>query len=253
MDKNLLPLIAVPSYPRLKKGAVRRWLSDAVGVPIRYVESLRRAGSQEIIILTEDLDRENIDSILGRVDGLLLLGGGDIDPESYGQSASAEILGANRERDQAELALLHGAIARQIPILGICRGHQLLNVALGGSLDQDISTRTDLIAHGQPGIDDGEVMHEVEIAAHTRLVAATKVARVMCSSHHHQVVTETGAGLVATAHSSDGIIEATEYSAPDAPWVVSVQWHPEDTTATDANQQAIFDTFVDQARLRRTT
>ena len=243
-----LPFIAIPSYPRIKKGKIRHWHSDTLGVPIRYVESLRRAGAQEVIVLAEDFNANNVDTILDRLDGLLLLGGGDIDPKSYGEAATKPILASDLKRDQAELDLLRGALERKMPILGICRGHQLLNVALGGTLDQDISGRTDLDAHGKPGLDDGEVMHDVIIEPATRLSRAVGFDRLSCSSHHHQIVTAPGIGLRVTARTSDGVIEATEYSDPNLPWVVSVQWHPEDTTASDPGQQSIFNAFVKQAK-----
>jgi putative glutamine amidotransferase len=241
------PLVAVPSYPRLPEGRVKGWHTDGIGVPIRYVESLRRAGGLEAIVMTETLDAAAVDDVLTRVDGLLLLGGGDLDPSTYGEAAHTKVYGVSDARDETELALIRAAIGRGMPVLAICRGHQLLNVALGGSLDQHIPDRPGVSEHGRPGVAGGALEHDVHVDPGTRLATAlgSTVARASC--HHHQAVDEPGATLRVVARADDGVIEATELEDPDGPWVVSIQWHPEDTAAGDPGQQGLFDALVREA------
>jgi putative glutamine amidotransferase len=242
------PLIAVPSYPRLEQGRVQGWHTDAFGVPIRYVEALRRAGAVENIVMSEGLADDDIDAVLDRADGLLLLGGGDLHPSTYGQDPHTKIYGVSGDRDECEIAFARTAVARGLPVLAICRGHQVLNVALGGTLDQHITDRDGIGEHGLPGQAGGESLHEIEIDRGTRLSDAMGVARATCACHHHQAVDEPGASLRVVARAPDGVVEATELADTDAAWVVSVQWHPEDTAATDPAQQRLFDAFVAETR-----
>jgi len=238
------PLIVVPAYPRLEQGRVKGWHTDAFGVPIRYVESLRRAGGIENIVMTEALTDDDVDTVLDRADGLLLLGGGDLHPSTYGQDPHTRIYGVSDDRDECELVFARVAVARGMPVLGICRGHQVLNVALGGTLDQHITDRDGVSEHGRPGVADGELLHEIDIDRGTRLADAMQVPHATCACHHHQAVEDPGAPLRVVARATDGVVEATELADRDGPWVVSVQWHPEDTAATDPAQQRLFDTFV---------
>ena len=243
------PLIAVPSYPRVPEGKIKGWNADNVGVPVPYVEALRRAGGLEAVVLTEPLDADELEDSLDRFDGVLLLGGGDLDPAAYGATPTTEkIYGVHEPRDTSELALTRAAIDRGMPVLAICRGHQVLNAALGGTLDQHIPDRDGVEEHGAPGQPGGAYEHDVTIDPGTRLASAMHTSRARCSCHHHQAVERAGEGLVVTARADDGIIEATELAELDGPWVVSVQWHPEDTAATDPAQQGLFDAFVTQAR-----
>jgi putative glutamine amidotransferase len=242
------PIIAVPSYPRLAEGRVKGWHTDGIGVPIRYVEALRRAGGIEAIVMTEDLDDDEVEDLLDRVDGLLLLGGGDLDPRTYHEEAHTKVYGVSEQRDATELALARAALGRDFPVLAICRGHQILNVALGGALEQHLPDLRGVDEHGQPGVAGGALEHEVKVEPGTRLAAVMGGERATASCHHHQAVDEPGQGLRVVARADDGIIEATELADPGAPWVVSVQWHPEDTAATDPAQQRLFDTLVAEAR-----
>ena len=241
------PLIAVPSYPRLAEGRVKGWHTDGIGVPIRYVEALRRAGGLEAIVMTESLDASDVDAVLARVDGVLLLGGGDLDPATYRAEAHTKVYGVSEARDATELALTRAALGRRVPVLAICRGHQVLNVALGGTLDQHIPDRPGVDEHGQPGVAGGALEHAVRVETGTRLAEAMGTQHAIASCHHHQAVEEAGASLRVVARAADGVIEATELADPEGPWVVSVQWHPEDTAAHDRAQQGLFDALVHAA------
>jgi putative glutamine amidotransferase len=242
------PLIAVPSYPRIPEARITGWHYDNVGVPVPYVEALRRAGGLEAVVMTEPLDTDDLEESLDRFDGVLLLGGGDLDPSTYGGAPAEKVYGVHEPRDRSELALTRDAIDRGMPVLAICRGHQVLNVALGGTLDQHIPDRDGVEEHGAPGTPGGAHVHDVDIDAGTLLAEAMQTARARCSCHHHQAVEQPGTGLRVTAHADDGVVEATELEDPDGPWVVSVQWHPEDTAAADGAPQGLFDAFVGRAR-----
>jgi putative glutamine amidotransferase len=238
------PLIAVPAYP-VKAGRVEGWEKPGVAAPTPYVEALHRAGAREAILMPVAIDDADAGEVLDRFDGLLLIGGGDLQPEEYGQERRDEVYGVIPHRDRFEVALARAAVARGLPTLAICRGHQVLNVAMGGSLDQHISDRNGVLAHGKPGVPGGSSVHDVEIERGSRLAGAMGVTRASCSSHHHQAVDHPGGGLRVTARAPDRVIEGIELDG-DA-WIVGAQWHPEDTAGADPVQQRLFDAFVRQA------
>jgi putative glutamine amidotransferase len=178
--------------------------------------------------------------------GLLLAGGGDVEPACYGGGDHPEIYGTHAERDQAELALARAAIDMGIPVMAICRGLQILNVAAGGTLYQHLPDVEGMHPHGRP-VMGASVFHDVKVASGTRLAEACGCETLYCTSHHHQGIDRLGQGLVPTAWSDDGLVEGVEAEA-DESWVMAVQWHPEMTAADDPYQQALFDGFVAQAR-----
>jgi putative glutamine amidotransferase len=237
------PLIAVPAYP-VKAGRVEGWVSAGVAAPLPYVEALQRAGAQEAILSPVPIDDADAAAVLTRFDGLLLLGGGDLHPVEYGQDRRSEVYSVIPHRDRFEIALARAAIEHGVPTLAICRGHQVLNVAQGGTLDQHITGRDGLLDHGKPGVEGGASVHELELEPGSLLADAMGVTHASCSSHHHQAVDRVGDGLRVTAHAPDGIIEGIELTG-DA-WIVGAQWHPEDTAADEPTQQRLFDTFVEQ-------
>jgi putative glutamine amidotransferase len=239
------PLIAVPAYP-LPADRIEGWTTDAVAAPDLYVRALRRAGGLEAVLMPDALDDREAIELLAHFDALLLLGGGDLDPETYGQARAEEVYGVVAHRDGFELPLARAALEKGMPILAICRGHQIVNVALGGTLDQHISSRAGVIAHGRPGVAGGSTMHSVRVQEGSRLAAALGATRAEVSSHHHQAVEKLGDGLETVAWADDGIVEGIELANGDA-WVVGVQWHPEDTAAEDPVQQRLFDAFVSNA------
>lgn len=237
------PLIAVPAYP-VKPGRVEGWVTPAVAAPDTYLYALRRAGAQEAVIMPDDLDEREAHALLDRFDGLLLLGGGDLDPQTYGQARAEETYGVIGRRDGFELPLVRAAVERGLPTLAICRGHQVLNVALGGTLEQHIASGEGGVHHGLPGVEGGSAMHEVRVQDGSRLATAMGTTLARVSSHHHQAVEKLGDGLEPVAWADDGVVEGIELDS-DA-WTVGAQWHPEDTAADDRVQQRLFDAFVEQ-------
>jgi putative glutamine amidotransferase len=202
----------------------------------RYLHAVSRAGGATVIAppIAEAIDQTL--SLLTRVDALLLHGGGDVDPARYGQAAGAdELYGIVGVHDEVELAVCREAIARDLPVLAICRGMQVLNVALGGTLHQHI------------GDDHRMRHHDVDVVAGSRLADTVGEAR-LTAAHcvHHQAIDRLGGGLGVTASTADGVIHAIEHD--EASWVIGVQWHPEDTAASDARQQSLFDELTRRAR-----
>ncbi len=238
------PLIAVPTYPRLEAGRVRGWADDGVGLPARYLDALHQAGGLEAAFVPESWTDTDSETLVGRVDGLLLIGGGDLDPRAYGAVPGTRIYGVDAARDACELSVVRAAIAVGLPTLAICRGAQVLAVALGGTLDQDLTGRVGLLDHGRPGVEGGARHHDVDVDPGSRLAGALGATAVSVSSHHHQAVAERPAPARVVARAADGVIEAVELDPGDGPWLVAVQWHPEDTAATDPAQQGLFDAFV---------
>lgn len=241
------PLVAVPGY-RAPAGTLPGFTKPTVAAPVPYIDALHRAGAREAILLPEELDSATAADLLADFDGLMLLGGPDVDPDLYGEDPHERTAGVDRVRDEFEIALTRAAIEADIPVLGICRGAQVVNVALGGTLHQHISEDPELVAHGVPGVPGGAALHDVDAARGSRLAEALGVERSTVSSHHHQAIATVGEHLAVTGRAPDGVVEALELDGE--PWVLTVQWHPEDTAPNDAAQQGVFDAFVRAARDR---
>ncbi len=182
---------------------------------------------------------------MARFDGLVLTGGPDVDPSLYGQDAAPETYDTDLMIDRFELALLDAALDAAKPVLAICKGHQLLNVAFGGDLDQHITGRDGLGRHGIPNGGGGSPV-EYEIEPDSALAAAIGATTATGMCHHHQAVNRVGDGLRVVARAADGTVEAVEAVEPRG-WMVSVQWHPEDSAPAHRQQQALFDAFIAQA------
>jgi gamma-glutamyl-gamma-aminobutyrate hydrolase PuuD len=242
------PLVAVPAY-HLGPGRVPGWTDASHAVPAQYVAALSRAGARAAVLAAPD--PAPVSEILAPFDGLLLIGGGDVEAHRYGrQPHPAEYL--EPERDELELALAKEAVRSGLPTLAVCRGAQVLNVALGGSLHQHLPDMASMVEHGQAPVGDA-IDHPVRVAEGTTLSAVCGPVLAACNSQHHQGIDRLGAGLIAVGWSEDGLVEAVETVGPDGwrpGWVLGVQWHPERTAATDRAQQALFDALVDQARTR---
>ena len=212
-----------------------------------YVTALTEAGLVPLVAppLTGDL-AAMADAILGAVHGLVLTGGEDVDPALYGAARHPELGPLQHERDAWELALAAAAQRRRLPTLAICRGVQLLNVALGGTLVQDLpSERPSSLAHEQAGGRDART-HDVRVSEGTRLRDLLGADRVPVNSMHHQAVDRVGDGLATNAVSDDGVIEGVE-STDAGWWAVGVQWHPEELTRTaERYDRALFAAFAEQ-------
>lgn len=212
-----------------------------------YLEAIARAGGLPVIVPPLDIAasraaptlRDHAAAVVSRCDGVVLHGGGDIDPRHYGQDPATDTLyGLNDRHDRFELAVVDAILASRTPLLAICRGLQVLNVARGGTLVQDLGPE-------HPG--HRKTLHPVRLAAGSRVARAMDTVHPQrCHSFHHQAVDVLGAGLVVTGSSEDGIIEAVE--TEDDSWTVGVQWHPEDTASEDPEQQRLFDALVVASR-----
>ena len=216
---------------------------DRAFVYTTYVDSLRRAGAIAVLIPPQP---ENAAEVLDDVDGLLLAGGDDCDPAAYGERAHPSVETMMDPRRQAnDFSLARLARERGIPTLGICLGVQVMNVAAGGTLIQNIES--DIDHASEP---EDRHRHEVSIDGGTRLAAILGERELNVNSSHHQAIRDLGAGLRVTAHAPDGIVEGLE--DPRHPFYVGVQWHPEDMSG-EASASAIFGAFVEAARKRAET
>lgn len=233
------PLVAVTGRS-LAAGRVQRWAGAAVASPKAYTDAVERAGGSAVVLPPVPLTAEEADDRLAPFDGLLLTGGADVNPELYGEAPEPEVYGIDGVLDTFEIGLARAALHRGRPILAVCRGLQVLNVVLGGTLDQHITGRPGLVAHGHPNGGPG-ALHEVSVEPGTRLAKALGTDRVAGMSFHHQAIGRLGDGAVPTAWTDDGMIEAFELRDG---WVVAVQWHPEETADRDPAQQGLFDGFV---------
>ena len=235
------PTIGIVSY-HLRPGRVTNWKVGGYGLPENYVDAVRRAGGRATLLLPGD-DRSPIE-LLDAVDALMLIGGGDVEPNRYGQDPGESIYGLEPDRDALEIDLLREADRRETSTLCICRGMQVMNVAFGGSLTQDLPSDARVMPHGAPSGADA-VVHDVKLADGSAIARAADVDVAACSSHHHQGVDRLGDGIVASGWSEDGLVEAIER---ETGWMVGVQWHPEDTAPIDPAQQGLFDELIRRPR-----
>ncbi|MFD6951741.1 gamma-glutamyl-gamma-aminobutyrate hydrolase [Nocardiopsis sp. TSRI0078] len=230
------PVIGISTYAEQARWG-RVWDMAAALLPRAYVDSVAASGAVPVL-LPPVTGAAGAAGAVDRLDGLLLAGGGDIAPDRYGQDTGEHTAGVQSARDSAESDLLAGALARGMPVLGVCRGMQLLNVARGGSLHQHLP---DVVGHDghrrRPGVFDA---HPVTVDAGSRLARILGRTRLEVPAYHHQAVADLGEGVVATARADDGTVEAVEYA--DADGVVGVQWHPE-----MGEDPALFDWLTERA------
>lgn len=219
----------------------------AVGTTYTY--AIHHVGGTPAI-LPPTLAAADLASLLARLDGLLLTGGEDIAPSYYGQEEEPGLGGVDQTRDQFELEMVTAWLEKNKnrPLLAICRGHQVLNVALGGALYQDIAAHIPAaLDHTySPGRPMEQLVHNVEIAPESHLAQILGATTLEVNSAHHQAVKTPGEGLAVTAHAPDGIIEATEL--PTLPFAISVQWHPEAMVKLRASMWPLFEAFVQAAK-----
>ena len=205
-------------------------------IPTRYLNALWQGGALGVT-LPYTTDRERIQEYVNSCDGFLYSGGVDVDPARYGESKQSDSVEIDGERDDFEFAMFPAVYDSGKPILGICRGIQLMNVALGGDLYQDIKPFEHV-----PHNDHWGKIHTVTVRRDTLLSRILGQDTVLVNSQHHQAVDKVAPGLVLSALSEDGIVEGIE--KPDAKFCLGVQWHPEWLSAADPAMQGIFDAFV---------
>jgi putative glutamine amidotransferase len=236
------PLIGISAYCERARWGV--WDVQAMVLPRRYADRVAAAGGIPVLLPPV----AGIEDALGRLDGLMLSGGGDIDPARYDADPAPQTTSVRQERDTAEFALLSAAAERHLPVLGICRGMQVINVARGGTLHQHLP---DVVGH------DGHAPTAGAYGAHTvRVAPGSSLAQILgrdevdlsiaTPTHHHQGVDKLGGGLTPTAWAEDGTVEAFELEAGgDGSFLVAVQWHPE-----AGDDPSLFRAFVAAARDR---
>ncbi len=215
------------------------WETLVLLSPRTYSLAVQRAGAIALMLSPDDAMADDPQQLLDMLDGLILAGGSDVDPASYGAEPEPETRGTNADRDRFEAALARAALERDMPVLGICRGMQMLNVACGGTLVQNIDgLETHRHTLGQFGD------HEVELDAGSLAARAVGTGRTSVRSHHHQGVDRLGEGLRVTGHSpSDDLVEAIEM--PDHRFALGVLWHPEEDETSH-----VIGSLVEEARAR---
>ncbi|MBM7693073.1 putative glutamine amidotransferase [Peribacillus deserti] len=222
---------------------------DSVYLHYSYAESVIRAGGVPIVIPigNEELAKEWV----LMCDGILLSGGEDMDPFHFGAEPHPKLGKVTQERDQIELDLIHYARSEQLPIFGICRGIQVLNVALGGDLIQDIeSEKPEYIKHTQIAA-RAAATHSITIERESLLHQITGKDELRVNSFHHQAVGKVAPSLKTSAVSKDGIIEAVEAAEPGLGWMLAVQWHPEDMTGVNQEMNQLFTEFINVCKLNK--
>jgi putative glutamine amidotransferase len=202
------------------------WDQEAMLLARSYVEAVRRAGAMVLMLAPDEHQIEHPGEVLELLDGLMLAGGADIDPSSYGAEPHPETVETVPERDRFEIALVRAAVERDLPVLGICRGMQLINVAFGGTLIQHLPEHFGHHEHLRVvGTFDG-ADHDVDLIEGTSAARAAGETHHATKSHHHQGVDRLGEGLrISGSSAMDGLPEAIEM--PDRRFVLGVQWHPE--------------------------
>jgi putative glutamine amidotransferase len=230
------PLIGITSYAEEIRWGV--WTEEAALVPLSYVRAVDRAGGRALVVPPAE---DGLDETLAALDGVIFSGGGDLDPRLYGAQPHPETDAPRAARDAAELRMLKAALDRDMPVLAICRGSQVLNVARGGDLVQHLP---EAVGHDQHRHTPGAFAdHDVNVAQDSRL-AAVLGDRAPVKSHHHQAYGRIGEGLREVAWAEDGVVEGLE--DPEKRFALGVLWHPE-----EGEDAALFEALVAEARLYR--
>ncbi len=232
-----MPLIGITTYAQ----------NDdlEVTLPACYIDSVRRAGGMPVLIPPGELQ---VERLIDRLDGLVLAGGGDIDPKCYGCDEVHEtVYMLDEHRDQTELDLARLIIDQQFPTLAICRGIQIINVALGGTLHQHVPDEfgEDVLHRAPPR---KPIPHNVSVNRESTLANVMKSSHVETMSWHHQAICKPADELRVVAEAPDGVVEAIEH--PGHPTLLAVQWHPELTSHEDVSQQRLFDELVKNSKAR---
>ena len=244
------PVIGVPTQNLQSLGGVSTDIPASWVMSQRYIRALTAVGALPWMIPLVGDEPETLRGIYDELDGIFLPGGADIDPANYGEERHARCDKGDLARDQVELALVRWAMADRKPVLGVCRGLQIVNLAAGGTLYQDLadqmkgSIKHDYFPFGGRYSRD-YLSHEVSVATNTRLAEIFGAGALKVNSMHHQGIRRLGASLVASAVAPDGLVEGLESS--NNSYLVAVQWHPEALTDNSPETRRLFESFVDAA------
>jgi putative glutamine amidotransferase len=244
----LTPVIGVTATLKEDVDQVaERPLGHFVRADLDYVAGVAEAGGAPIVLPPVG-ERGMAEAVIGGLDGLLLSGGSDLDPRYYGERPIPELGPTIPERDAFEVALLEAALGRGIPVFGICRGLQVLNVVLGGTLYQDLPSQVggEVLKHRQT-TPKWQATHEVEVRDGSYLAELAGRGAAKVNSYHHQGIKDLADGLVVSARSSDGIVEAIEGTNLSERWILGVQWHAEAMRGASRQQRALFEAHVSAA------
>ena len=225
---------------------------NRIKIETAYFKAIKEAGGIPILLPLHN-NASDLKELVEHLDGIIFSGGPDVHPQYFGEDPIPECGVIVEERDELELNLVEIVMEKGIPILGICRGIQTINIALGGDIYQDIKTQTDFdirIAHYQKS-KDSIATHRVSIVPETLLSRIISEEQILVNSFHHQSVREVAESLTVAAYSNDGLVEAV--TKEDYPFFLAVQWHPEELFATDKYAQQIFLEFVNAASIKQKT
>lgn len=250
MTRGDPPLIGITADVSYHLGnAAKGPQSAALFLPQRYLAAIARAGAIPVVVAAPQA-KSGLHHLIDRLNGLVLSGGNfDIHPRHYGEKAIKELGEIKRERTQFELGITTAALGRNLPILGICGGAQAINVALGGSLYQDITRQIPRAGAHEAGARPAAIRHSIRIEAGTRLFKILGRQKLSVNSTHHQSVKEPGRSLVINAVAADGVIEGIESIKHE--FVLGVQWHPEVLAPRREIHRRLFSSFVAFCRRRR--
>jgi len=234
------PLIGLTCTVRYEDGAV------LYGLYASYIKALEAAGGLPVLI-AHDLQPETLRAIYERVDGVLLTGGGDVAPNEYGAGDEIPLRSVNHDRDATEMTVTKWAVEDDKPLLGICRGVQVMNVALGGTLYRDLALEFgNSVDHDMGGKNARNYnAHTVNVQSDSKLAGLLGTTQPAVNSLHHQAIRDLGKGLVPVATAPDGIVEGVEI--PGTRFIVGVQWHPEELANYSEPMRRLFEGFVKQA------
>ena len=240
------PIIGLTTYGYQEQQSLSAYYDHHYALAKEYIDSVKRAGGVPVLIPANGDDGDTLWPIL---DGIIVSGGTDVSPVHYqGEVNKESVQAVDAERDVTEIELIRRAIAsKDIPVLCICRGMQVLNVALGGTLHAHIPDIRETDIHRDA--DGGWILHECSVQPGSQLARIMNADCVSTYSGHHQAVDRIAVGLEVAATAPDGIIEALVAQAH--PWLIGVQWHPEKSTENDPTQQRLFDELVAAAEMRR--
>jgi putative glutamine amidotransferase len=234
------PLVGVTTSITVDQTPERAYVNSA------YLHAVQQAGGVPVL-LPPQLSTSSLERLVRGLDALLLTGGGDVDPGSFGEAPHPTLYDVAPSRDALETQVTHMALEKRTPLLAICRGIQVLNVALGGSLHQDVATDPGTqIQHSQKEARD-QTSHKVTVTPRSRLGHVLGSEDIEVNSFHHQVIKSLGRGLVAVAWAPDRLIEGVELD-DDSRWVVGVQWHPEHLVGSSEPARRLFSALVTAAR-----